>query len=124
VTAWLQQKLTDEFSTELAWKAVEKSAVLESRDATLVVERFLGATQNDSEHHPMVRLGDEELFLLESGGTPSTQRPDYWNGKHAWATLVDLPADDLVTNLTKTERTITDAGLKNSSAVLLPAGAV
>src|SRR5436190_6439985 len=56
VTAWLQQKLTNEFSTELAWKAIEKSAVLESRDATLVAERCLGATENGSKHHPMVRL--------------------------------------------------------------------
>jgi type I restriction enzyme M protein len=124
VKAWLDQQMTSEFNSALGWKAVEESAVRANNDVTLVVERFLGVPENDSEHHPMVRLGDEELFRLESGGTPSTEKSDYWNGAHAWATLVDLPPDDLVTNLTKTERTITDVGLKHSSAVLLPVGAV
>jgi len=108
----------------VVWKRVEKTTVLETKDATLVAERFLGVAENDSEHHPMIALGDDELFRLESGSTPSTTKPEYWDGPHAWATLVDLPAEDLVTNLTRTERTITVAGLKNSSAVLLPIGTV
>ena len=124
VKLWLVGKLNEKVETPLAWKAVEKSAVLETKDATLVAERFLGVAENDSEHHPMIPLGDEELFRLESGGTPSTTKPEFWDGPHAWATLVDLPAEDLVTKLAKTERTITDAGLKNSSAVLLPVGTV
>jgi type I restriction enzyme M protein len=127
VKAWLKGMLNDEFRMTnggVVWKAVEKSAVLATKDATLVAERFLGVAENNSEHHPMIPLGDEELFRLESGGTPSTTKPEFWDGPHAWATLIDLPAEDLVTNLTRTERTITDAGLKNSSAVLLPVGSV
>ncbi|MBI3881639.1 MAG: restriction endonuclease subunit S, partial [Verrucomicrobia bacterium] len=127
VKAWLKGMTNDEgrmTNGGVVWKAVEKSAVLATRDATLVAERFLGVAENDSEHHPMIPLGDEELFRLESGGTPSTTKPEFWDGPHAWATLVDLHAKDLVTNLTKTVRTITDAGRKNSSAVLLPVGSV
>jgi type I restriction enzyme M protein len=127
VKAWVKRKLNDEgrmTNGGIVWKAVEKSAVLETKDATLVAERFLGVAENDSEHHPMIALGDDELFRLESGSTPSTTKPEYWDGPHAWATLVDLPAEDFVTNLTRTERTITDAGLKNSSAVLLPVGSI
>lgn len=124
VQAWLKGTLDAQFQTPLAWKPVEKSAVLETKDATLVAERFLGVAENDSEHHPMIALGDQALFRLESGGTPSTAKPEYWNGPHAWAALVDLPAEDLVTNLGKTKRTITDAGLKSSSAVLLPVGSI
>lgn len=127
--AWLRGGMTNEElqitnESTVAWKALEKRALLETKDATLVAERFLGVAENNSEHHPMVRLGNEELFRLESGGTPSTTKPEFWDGPHAWATLVDLPAEDLVTNLAKTERTVTDAGLKNSSAVLLPVGTV
>lgn len=127
--AWLRGGMTNEElqitnESTVAWKALEKRALLETKDATLVAERFLGVAENNSEHHPMVRLGNEELFRLESGGTLSTTKPEFWDGPHAWATLVDLPAEDLVTNLAKTERTVTDAGLKNSSAVLLPVGTV
>jgi len=124
VKAWLKGKLDSSFETHLVWQPVEKSAVLGNKDVTLVAERFLGIVENNSEHHPMVRLGDEEVFKLESGATPSTDKPEYWGGPHAWATLVDLPAEDLVTNLTKTARTITDAGLKNSSAVMLSPGSI
>lgn len=60
------------------------------------------------------------MFALESGGTPSTTKPEYWGGDISWISLVDLPASDGITNITKTERTITEAGLKNSSAKMLP----
>jgi type I restriction enzyme M protein len=120
IRAWLTGKLGEDFASPLAWKLVAKSEVSENNDATLVAERFLGLTDTQDSDHPMVRLGDEELFKLESGGTPNTDTPEFWNGPHAWATLVDLPSEDFITKLTRTERTITDAGLAKSSAVLLP----
>jgi type I restriction enzyme M protein len=73
---------------------------------------------------PMVELGDRSLFRIESGGTPKSQVPEYWGEPIAWATLVDLPATDIVTEIWKTERSITDRGLKESSAKLLPVNSV
>lgn len=60
---------------------------------------------------------------IASGGTPSTKRIDYFNGSVPWIT----PADLSVTKskyISKGARNISETGLKNSSAVLLPKGTV
>jgi len=69
---------------------------------------------------PKVRLGDERYFKIESGGTPSSVISEYWNGKINWVTLVDLPANDFISEIKRTERTISELGLKKSSAKILP----
>ena len=121
---WLKGQLGDEPPMDIPFNRVDKRELLATKDCTLVAERFLGIVETTTGEHPMVRLGDESVFKLESGSTPSTEKPEYWGGRHAWATLADLPAEDFVTRLTRTERTITDAGLKNSSAVILPVGSI
>lgn len=73
---------------------------------------------------PLITLGDERYFSICSGGTPSSTRPEYWGGNVKWITLVDLPADDYITEIHNTERTITETGLNNSNAKLLPINAV
>ncbi len=77
-----------------------------------------------SSSHPMVSLGDERYFEICSGGTPSSSIPEYWNGSIKWITLADLPAENFVTNIRQTERTITQPGLDNSNAKLLPINTV
>lgn len=69
-------------------------------------------------------LNDSELFEIISGGTPSTKNPDYWGGDISWITLADLPQEEYVTNIDKSVRTITKKGLDNSSAKMLPVGAI
>jgi type I restriction enzyme M protein len=73
---------------------------------------------------PMVELGDSDLFKIESGGTPKSEVAEYWGGSIAWATLVDLPASDFVTEIRSTKRTITERGLSESSAKLIPENSV
>ncbi len=68
----------------------------------------------------MVELGNEKCFKIESGGTPSSKVEEYWNGEIKWATLADLPAKDLITDLSDTKRKITKIGLQKSSTKLLP----
>lgn len=58
-----------------------------------------------------------------SGGTPDTEKPEYWNGDIIWLTpseITKLPTRFV----SDSERKITRAGLKNSSAVLLPVGSL
>lgn len=57
-----------------------------------------------------------------SGGTPDTRRAEYWGGEHVWCTPSDIPNSSPV--IRSTERTITDEGLKASSATLVPSGAL
>lgn len=72
----------------------------------------------------VVELGDKSIFDIQSGGTPSSKEASYWDGDINWATLVDLPAEDFVTEVSETKRKITAEGLKKSSAKLLPEGTV
>ena len=72
----------------------------------------------------IVQLGNKEIFDIQSGGTPDSKEPSFWNGSINWATLADLPADNFVTTIITTKRKITHDGLAKSSAKLLPAGTV
>jgi type I restriction enzyme S subunit len=62
------------------------------------------------------RLGD--IAEIGSGGTPSKNNNEYWNGSIPWITtsLINKPYID------RAEEYITEEGLKNSSAKLLNAG--
>ena len=56
-----------------------------------------------------------------SGGTPRTSVPEYWGGNVLWYTPKDAPDLSDIFVLT-TERSITMAGVANSSTQVLPAG--
>ena len=60
---------------------------------------------------------------LLSGGTPKTDRKEYWGGELAWASAKDVSQCGQVFLLT-TERTITAQGLEESATQLVPALAV
>ena len=81
-------------------------------------------SKKESAKYPLISLGDEHYFSVCSGGTPSSSRPEYWNGGISWISLADLPADDFVTEIQSTERTISQEGLDNSNAKLLPIGSI
>lgn len=53
------------------------------------------------------------------GGTPSTEKPEYWDGEIKWVTPTDVTSKNSLP-LLKVEGRITEEGLKKSSAKLLP----
>jgi type I restriction enzyme S subunit len=60
-----------------------------------------------------------EVSKIVSGGTPSTTENSYWDGNIPWITPKDLSRHkDMY--VSSGSRSITEAGLKNSSAKLLP----
>ncbi|MFT9399670.1 restriction endonuclease subunit S, partial [Acetobacter sp.] len=103
--------------------AVGRSDLLSEATITLSAERYVTREAGRS-GFPMASLGDEAIFKVESGGTPKSDVPEFWDGGIPWATLVDLPASNFITEITGTVRTISDTGLKSSSAKMLPANSV
>ncbi|ACE89852.1 probable type I restriction-modification system protein, specificity subunit [Rhizobium etli CIAT 652] len=64
-----------------------------------------------------------DIARLESGHTPSRNRPDYWDGGIPWLSLHDSKTIEGKV-LQNTKMTISARGLANSSARLLPEGTV
>ena len=60
-----------------------------------------------------------EQAQLLSGGTPKTDRPEYWDGAIAWVSAKDV-SQSAGSILTTSERRITERGLKESAAQVVP----
>ncbi len=60
-----------------------------------------------------------EVCDVVNGGTPKTGSADYWGGPHWWITPAEM-GKRLSPYVGQTERTLSTAGLANSSARLLP----
>lgn len=63
-------------------------------------------------------LGDVATWT--SGGTPSSKNSEFYGGDIPWIVIGDLTEGKVL----HTEKTLTELGLKNSSAKLLPPGTV
>ena len=63
----------------------------------------------------------DDMVELLSGGTPKTSVAEYWDGTIPWYTAKDAPPPSDVF-VVETERRITQAGIENSAAKMLPAG--
>ena len=68
------------------------------------------------EHWEVVRLG--EIADIVTGGTPSRSVREYWGGGIPWVKTGEVNYQRIM----HTEETITEEGLANSSARILPAG--
>jgi type I restriction enzyme, S subunit len=71
--------------------------------------------------YPLVRL--DECARIVSGATPSTSKTEFWDGDIRWVTPADLSNLD-GPFISETPRTITEAGLANCAAEILPAYSV
>ena len=67
-----------------------------------------------------IRLGD--WAIMNSGGTPTSSVPEYYNGHIPFLSISDITEAGKYIN--KTEKTITEKGLNNSSARMFPAGTI
>lgn len=70
---------------------------------------------------PTVPLSD--VATVVNGGTPKSKIAEYWGGDVQWLTPKDMGQME-GREISVTPRTITQAGLKRSSACLVPAGSV
>lgn len=117
-----QQKIATILST---WdKAIDKLTQLiaakEQRKKGLMQllltgkKRFAGFT----EEWKVVKLG--KVYEIVGGGTPDTTNISYWNGEIQWFTPTEIKSK----YVSKSIRTISEAGLAKSSAKLLPIGSL
>lgn len=67
-----------------------------------------------------VKLG--EIARISSGGTPSRANPSYWNGNIPWVKTTQI--QNCVITPQDVDEWITEEGLKNSSAKMVPAGTI
>nr|WP_229239932.1 restriction endonuclease subunit S [Companilactobacillus futsaii] len=77
--------------------------------------RFAGFADDWEER----KLG--ELSNIVGGGTPSTSNSEYWDGDIDWYAPAEIGEQRYVS---KSKKTITELGLKKSSARILPVGTV
>ena len=77
--------------------------------------RFEGFTDDWEQR----KLG--ELSNIVGGGTPSTSNSEYWDGDIDWYAPAEIGEQRYVS---KSKKTITELGLKKSSARILPVGTV
>ena len=66
----------------------------------------------------------EDVAVLVGGGTPSRSKQEYFGGNVPWVTPTDLPPIGTVRPLGVIAENITELGLRNSSATLVPPGTV
>ena len=64
-----------------------------------------------------------DIGKVVSGGTPSTSKNEYWYGDISWITPKDLSSYENI-YISKGERNISQEGLNNSSAILVPKNTV
>jgi type I restriction enzyme S subunit len=63
----------------------------------------------------------DEVCQIVGGGTPSTSNAEFWNGNIQWFTPTEVGKSKYVYT---SERTITEKGIQESSAKLLPKGSI
>ncbi|PSB32840.1 restriction endonuclease subunit S [Chlorogloea sp. CCALA 695] len=102
--------------------------LLEESARSLYREWFVYLRFPGHEHTPIIdgipdgweKKKIEEICETVGGGTPSTQNHEYWSdGNITWVVPTDVTRNNCLA-LLNSERKITEAGLKNSSAKLVP----
>lgn len=69
----------------------------------------------------LVKVNDLSIKMF-GGGTPSTLRPEFWNGDQPWTTSAVIKNDDIY--LREYQRRITKDGLMKSSTKIVPKGGI
>ena len=78
-------------------------------------------TREDGSDHPDWEDGRlADVAQIFGGGTPDSNVPEYWNGDIPWFTPTEIKTKYLQNSV----RRISDLGLKNSSAKMLPPGSL
>jgi len=97
----------------IAW-LTPKEKIIESGDYNLSGDRYKAIETYKKQKWPIVKLGDV-VIDMKDGGTPSRKHLEYFGGKIKWCVVKDIKPE-----ITETKETLTELGLKNSSAKVWP----
>ena len=86
----------------------------------LFMKKVIGELEYIMEDWKEYKLSD--IMNLIGGGTPKTSVPEYWDGDIPWISVKDFNGERRFVGIT--EKTITQAGLDNSSTKILSKGDV
>jgi type I restriction enzyme S subunit len=114
-----QKRIVDLISSVDSYiEAVQQQLVSAKRSRNAVLHELLTAGGND-----WIETTLGEVSEVIGGGTPSTSVPEYWEGEIVWLTPTEITSQDgkFVSN---SVRKISESGLKNSGAQMLPKGSV
>lgn len=120
-----QQKISQILST---WdKAIEKLEALiaakQKRKKALMQQLLTGKMRFAGFDGEWNKIAIKQMGKVVSGGTPDTNIKEYWDGDILWMTPTDVTA--LQTRfINNTKRKITQEGIKNSSATVVPSGSL
>lgn len=107
---------------ELLTKGTRRdSAALKPLPERWVLGRIAEGVDQIPKDWKLVRL--TSVAKLESGHTPNRDKPEYWGGTIPWLSLGDTDALDQLT-IENTLEQVTEKGIKNSSARVLPVDTV
>ena len=93
------------------------------KEAEKIMQAALYKVFNKAEEKGWNWVRLESIAKVVGGHTPKRNVPDYWNGDIPWIVPTELPSNT-ITVVRDSREKITQKGLKNSSAVLLPPGTV
>ena len=128
-------KLEEQNKIGSFFKQLDNTIALHQRKLDLLKEQKKGYLQKmfpkNGEKVPELRFAgfaDDweqrklgELSNIVGGGTPSTSNSEYWDGDIDWYAPAEIGEQRYVS---KSKKTITELGLKKSSARILPVGTV
>ena len=132
IADWLDAKCADIVAAiELQQRMIDKLKAYKTAVIHQAVTKGLDKNANlkDSgvqwigevpEHWEVCKIKNK--FMIISGGTPKSDVESYWNGDVVWVTPADYNTEDKV--IVKGKRNITEEGLKNSSATILPKNSI
>jgi type I restriction enzyme S subunit len=124
---WRKQQPKLQHATELVRGTAEPEQSRGGREATDTVKPGIAAISvNDPGTTPpegWAWVPLRRIARQETGHTPSRSKPEYWDGGVPWIGIKDAGAHHGHV-IKETLQTISELGLENSSARLLPAGTV
>lgn len=119
-----QRKIVAEYETISRRIRLNEQMIIRLEETAQTLYRKMFVDGIDKENLPEGwRMGTIEEFCedIMSGGTPSRMHSEYWNSKdYRWLKTGEVQNNIIL----DTEEYISEAGLKNSSAKIIPSGAI